>query len=42
MTSMSETRTDGLARLDALWARGRALLGTRTAILGGEIGRAHV
>jgi len=33
----SESVTAGRARLDALWARGRAFLGTRTAIMAGAM-----
>ena len=34
---MTEARTSALRRLDAYWARGRAFLGTRYAIMGGAM-----
>ena len=35
--SMTEARASALQRLDAYWARGRAFLGTRYAIMGGAM-----
>src|SRR3954452_6267002 len=37
MERLAETRRDEAAVLDRLWARGRAFLGTRTAIMGGAM-----
>jgi enoyl-[acyl-carrier protein] reductase II len=37
MERLAETRRDGAAALDRLWGRGRAFLGTRTAIMGGAM-----
>ena len=37
MDRLAETRWDAADALDSLWARGRAFLGTRTAIMGGAM-----